>query len=277
MKAGEGMRRRNTNRPVQDDVLFSRNRPFIERDVQAKIAQQVVFAAGVGVTSTIATLLCRTGFSRFILADGDRVDLSNLNRQAYMRTDVQKNKADAAGDLLRAIRPEVSIELLPRFLDEDSYLLPLSRADIVINSIDFDKPTLFLLNRSAQTLGKVVLIPLNLGWGSAVLVFTPKSPSLEQFLGIDPETYDPKKVATRIVTKIFERSQIGQPSYMTPVLERFVAGGPSWEYDPQLGAAVYLTASLTTRIMVALAAGDSVRVVPEVVHLDLFPFVEKTS
>lgn len=270
------MRRRNTNRPVQEDVLFSRNRPFIERDIQTKIAQQVVFAAGVGVTSTVATLLCRTGFSRFILADGDRVDLSNLNRQAYLRTDVQRNKADAAAELLRSIRPEVTVEVLSRFLEEDSYLLPLSRADIVINSIDFDKPTLFLLNRSAQTLGKVVLLPLNLGWGSAVLVFTPQSPSLEEFLGIDPATYDPKKIVTRIVTRIFEQSQIGQPPYMRSVLERFVAGGPSWEYDPQLGAAVYLTAALMTRIMVALIAGDPVRVVPEVIHTDLYPCVEKT-
>jgi hypothetical protein len=271
------MRLRIANRPIQDDVLFSRNRPFIEKDVQEKIAQQVVFAAGVGVTSTIASVLCRTGFSRFILADGDRVDLSNLNRQAYMRADVQKNKASAMAELLRAIRPDVTIEVLSRFLDEDSYLLPLSRADVVINSIDFDKPTLFLLNRSAQTLGKVALIPLNLGWGSAVLVFTPQSPSLEDFLGIDPAKYDPKKVATRIVTRIFEQSQIGLPSYMAPVLERFVAGGPSWEYDPQLGAAVYLTAALTTRIMVALVAGDPVRAVPEVIHVDLYPSVETTS
>lgn len=271
------MRRRITNRPVQNDVLFSRNRPFIEDNIQKKIAQQVVFAAGVGVTSTVATLLCRTGFSRFILADGDRVELSNLNRQAYMRTDVQKNKADATAELLRAIRPEVTVEVLSRFLEEDSYLLPLSRADIVINSIDFDKPTLFLLNRSAQTLGKVALIPLNLGWGSAVLVFTPQSPSLEEFLGIDPATYDPKKVATRLVARIFEQSQIGQPPYMIPVLQRFMAGGPSWEYDPQLGAAVYLTAALMTRIMVALTAGEPVRVVPDIVHADMYSIVERTS
>src|SRR5690348_17290059 len=68
--------------------MFSRNWAFIAPQVQASLDRQVIFAAGVGLASVVATLACRTGFSRFILADGDVVDVSNLNRQAFGLADV---------------------------------------------------------------------------------------------------------------------------------------------------------------------------------------------
>lgn len=249
----------------RSNLFYDRNWAFISPEIQALLRTKVIFAAGVGLASTILTAACRTGFTQLIVADGDAVDVSNLNRQAYSYAHVGANKAVATAEILRSIQPEVNVEVLPRFLDEDSYQEPLQRADIVISSVDFDNPLLFTLNDQAQALGKPVVVPINLGWGGALLVFTATSISLEEFLGGRPE---PKQVGARLISRIFERSPLGLPPYLAPVLAQFVNQTGEWR-DPQLGAAAFLTAAMTVRAAVALAAGEPVRQVPEVLHCDL--------
>ncbi|HEY7343732.1 MAG TPA: ThiF family adenylyltransferase, partial [Ktedonobacterales bacterium] len=87
------------------DDLFSRNWAFITPEIQHILDHTCLFAAGAGLSSTIVTLACRTGFGSFILADGDNVELSNLNRQAFFRRQIGENKATATAELLRDIRP----------------------------------------------------------------------------------------------------------------------------------------------------------------------------
>ena len=144
--------------------LLSRNWAFIPPDVQSKLDAVTILLAGVGLASRIATLGIRTGFRRFILADGDGVELSNPNRQSFTLRQVGQNKAEATAEGLRAIRPDAVIEVIPAFLDAESLKGPLAKANFVINSIDFENPALFALNRLAREQGKTVLMPLNLGW-----------------------------------------------------------------------------------------------------------------
>src|SRR5262249_21355097 len=156
----------------------------------------------------------RTGYRRFILADGDTVELSNLNRQAFVYTQIGSNKAEATAAALRDIRPDVEVETLPYFLDAQTYAEPLSRADVVVNSMDYDNPTLFELSRAAKRAGTPMLIPLNLGWGGAVMAFTAKSPALDAFLEIETSAaYSGTDVIQRLVTRVFERAS-GVPPYL---------------------------------------------------------------
>src|SRR5690242_20875857 len=147
--------------------LFSRNWAFITPALQHILDHTCLFAAGAGLSSTIVTLACRTGFGSFILADGDNVELSNLNRQAFFRRQIGENKAVATAQLLRDIRPEVEVTVLPEFIENDSYVASFERANIVINSIDYDNPALFALARDARSRGIPMIIPLNLGLSGA--------------------------------------------------------------------------------------------------------------
>ena len=72
-----------------------------------------------------------------------------------------------------------------------------------------------------------------------------------------------------MVERALGGSPAGTPSYLTTTLADYLAHGDTWPNEPQLGAATTLTAALAVRALVALIAGDPVRVAPAVNHVDL--------
>jgi molybdopterin-synthase adenylyltransferase len=254
---------------VDDAVLYARNWAFVPAGVQAAMRRSVIYAAGSGLASTVVELACRTGFTRFILADGDAVELSNLNRQAFTFAQIGQNKAEATASLLRSIRPDVEVEVLPRMLDEVTSLEPLARADFVINSLDFDQPAIFALNRAAQVANKPVLQPVNLGWGGAVLIFTAETPSLEEYLELDPAATPRDEVLPRFIARVAEAMPGGLPPYLQPLYRQFQTDHALWQDGPQLGVAAHVTTAMAVRALVALVARAPVRVVPQIVHCDV--------
>lgn len=259
------------------DDLFSRNWAFISPDLQQTLNDTCIFAAGVGLSSTIAVLACRTGFGSFILADGDSVELSNLNRQAFFRRHIGENKATATAELLREIRPDVDVTVIPQFIEGDSYLALLDRANIIISAIDYDNPALFGLARDARARGIPMLIALNLGWGGAVTIFTADSMSLEEYLGVEAtESPDAGLVSSRLVSRAFEGAE-GVPGYLGEVLADFQVNGAQWPCEPQLGPTASLTAAMVVRAATALVANEPVPVAPAVFHVDLRALLESAS
>jgi molybdopterin/thiamine biosynthesis adenylyltransferase len=239
--------------------------------------RSVIYAAGSGLASTIVELACRTGFTQFILADGDAVELSNLNRQAFTYAQLGQNKAAATADLLRQIRPDVEVEVVPRMLDEVTCQEPLARADLVINSLDFDQPAIFALNRAAQAANKPVLQPLNLGWGGTVLIFTAETPTLESFLELDQDAIVYDEMLQRFVARVLRAIPGGMPPYLAPLFTQFQTQPASWQASPQLGVAAHLTAAMVVRALVALVARAPVRVVPQVIHCDVRTLLESAG
>ncbi len=260
------------------DDLFSRNWAFITPEIQHILDHTCLFAAGAGLSSTIVALACRTGFGSFILADGDNVELSNLNRQAFFRRQIGENKATATAELLREIRPDAKVTVLPEFIENDSYTASLDRANIVINSIDYDNPALFALARDARARGIPMIIPLNLGWGGAVFVFTGDSMPLAEMLGVDPAaSHSAADVSGRLVASAFGGSPFGVPDYLAATLADFQTNGAQWPCEPQLGAAASLTAAMVVRAAAALAANEPVRVAPAASHIDLRSLLEPSA
>lgn len=250
--------------------LFSRNWAFISPELQQTLDRTCIFAAGSGLSSTITVLACRTGFGSFILADGDQVDRSNLNRQAFFQRQIGENKAEATAALLRDIRPDVDVTILPEYIENSSYLASLERANIIINSIDYDNPSLFLLARDARARGIPMIIPLNLGWGGAVMIFTADSMPLQDFLGVEStDALNAADISARLVTHAFAGAPGGVPPYLAETLADFQVNGAQWPCEPQLGAAASLTAAMVVRAAAALAGNEPVRVAPAVFHIDL--------
>lgn len=250
--------------------LYARNWMFITPEVQAALQRKVLFAAGVGGASHIVTLACRTGITKFIVADDDNVEVSNLNRQAYQVEHLDQNKAAALADILRSISPDVSVEVMKGKITEQNYMDGIARSDFVINSVDFEQPAFLLLNRVAQAAGKTVLLPLNLGWIGVLLVFTPESPTLDQFLGIRTGQVGGLDVASRLLERVVTGLPLSGQQYLAEPLKQFAKRDKSWPGDPQLGAAVYATAAVAMRVIVAATADEPLRIVPEVVFVDLF-------
>lgn len=257
------------------DDLFSRNWAFITPELQHILDHTCLFAAGSGLISTIVTLACRTGFGSFILADGENVELSNLNRQAFFRRQIGENKATATAELLREIRPDVEVTVLPESIENGSYATSLDRANIVINTLDYDNPAFFALARDARARGIPMIIPLHLGWGGAVFVFTGDSMPLAEALGVNPSaSHSAADVSGRLVASAFGGSPSGMPDYLAATLADFQTNGARWPCQPQLGAAASLTAAMVVRAAAALAANEPVRVAPAASHIDLRMLLE---
>lgn len=88
-------------------------------DIYEKMKSACVGIAGLGgLGSNIAVALARSGIGRLILADFDTVELSNINRQAYMLSHIGMKKTRALAEILREINPFCELVLHDIFVDE---------------------------------------------------------------------------------------------------------------------------------------------------------------
>ena len=85
-----------------EKALFAHRDP----DVLAALRDSVVGIAGAGgLGSNVAVSLARAGVGRLIVADFDRIEPSNLNRQQYFTRQIGRRKVAALRENLRAINP----------------------------------------------------------------------------------------------------------------------------------------------------------------------------
>jgi adenylyltransferase/sulfurtransferase len=117
-----------------------------------KSARVAIVGLG-GLGSPAAMYLAATGVGTLGLIDGDRVDLSNLQRQVlYGDADVGHMKVDVASRRLRSMNPDVSIVSYPRRLDSINAMDVLKDFDIVLDGTD-NFPTRYLVNDATVLLG----------------------------------------------------------------------------------------------------------------------------
>lgn len=112
----------------------------------------MVGAGGLGCPAS--QYLVAAGVGTLGLADGDRVELSNLQRQIlYGPADVGRPKVEVACERLRAINPDVVLEPFAERVTAANALELVSRYDVVVDGSD-NFPTRYLLNDACVLLGK---------------------------------------------------------------------------------------------------------------------------
>jgi 2,5-dioxopentanoate dehydrogenase len=113
--------------------IFARNVPASTSVLQAST---VAIAGCGGLGSNAAVALTRAGVGNLILADFDFVGAANLNRQHFFQSDIGKPKIVALAAHLRAINPDVGLELLQVELTPDSVSTFFAKADLLIEAFD---------------------------------------------------------------------------------------------------------------------------------------------
>lgn len=139
------------------DGMTVRNRGFVTADEQARLRAAKILIPGVGGMGGAAFMaLVRAGVGRFAIADIDRFELSNLNRQLFATLDtIGEDKAAAARAGALRINPEVEIELLgAEWTAALDRLIPES--DVIVNGMD-DAAAGVHLYRRAQAHGRTVI------------------------------------------------------------------------------------------------------------------------
>lgn len=112
--------------------------PQIGVNGQQLLLDSCVLVIGVGGLGTVASLyLAAAGVGRLILADRDRVELSNLQRQIlYQQADVGRQKTEAAAARLQAQNPQVELSLQQGTLSPDILQQRIREADLVLDCSD---------------------------------------------------------------------------------------------------------------------------------------------
>jgi adenylyltransferase/sulfurtransferase len=144
--------------PLRPDELVRYGRhlslPGVGTTGQERLKAAKVGIVGLGgLGSPAAMYLAAAGVGTLGLIDGDRVDVSNLQRQVlYGDADVGRPKVDVAARRISQQNPNVALDLYPERLDSTNAIEVLERFDVVLDGSD-NFPTRYLVNDATVLLG----------------------------------------------------------------------------------------------------------------------------
>ncbi|MGN6274737.1 MAG: TOMM precursor leader peptide-binding protein [Solirubrobacterales bacterium] len=106
-----------------------------ERLRNAKVA--VLGVGGLG--GWAAWAIACVGVGEMWLIDGDRVEISNLNRQIlYTKAEIGELKVERAAERLRAFYPEMTVRTAARRLESEAHLAEfVAGSDVVVDAADW--------------------------------------------------------------------------------------------------------------------------------------------
>lgn len=242
--------------------LTKRNGFFIDSSLQLKIKTTTLLFIGCGLSSVITKSACRAGFTKFILADGDRVDVTNLNRQDFYMEDVGKNKAECLRESLLKINPYASIQVIPRYVGVDDVESLVAKGDIIINCADFNEVT-YEIETATSECGKLSISPLNIGFGSVILAFNNESASLKDLTkGIAKNDVDYLKRLKKGINK-YEL-----PLYLRNNLIKVFLFIARKNFFPQNIIAAETSNIIVLNTIIRYLKGDRIRLAPDPINYD---------
>ena len=150
---------------MQDDVTEYQIRydrhlrlPGFGPEAQTRLTNSSVLVVGAGgLGCPVLQYLTAAGVGRIGIADHDKVDLSNLQRQVlYSTADIGKHKAQVAAGKLYAMNPLLKFDVYTTKLTSENALSILAPYDIVVDGTD-NFPTRYLLNDASILLNKPLI------------------------------------------------------------------------------------------------------------------------
>ncbi|RNC68335.1 MAG: molybdopterin-synthase adenylyltransferase MoeB [Desulfuromonadales bacterium] len=122
---------------------------------QEKLLAGTVMVIGAGgLGSPIALYLAAAGVGTIGIADSDRVELSNLQRQiAHHTADLGRPKVDSAREKMAAMNPDVTVLTFPTRVDATNTADIIAGFDFVIDATD-NFAAKFLINDACVAAGK---------------------------------------------------------------------------------------------------------------------------
>ena len=95
----------------------------------------VIGAGGLGCPA--AMYLASSGVGQLTVADDDKVDLSNLQRQiAHYSSSIGLSKVASLKENLLQLNPEITVTALAQRLEGETLLLEINKADVVVDCSD---------------------------------------------------------------------------------------------------------------------------------------------
>jgi molybdopterin/thiamine biosynthesis adenylyltransferase len=157
----------------------------------------IVGAGGLGCPA--ALYLAAAGVGRLTLADSDKVDLTNLQRQILYRAEVVGTpKVDAARAALNSVNPEVEIVGLEKRLDSNNAGTLVAAADLLLDCTD-NFATRHLLNRACVKHRKPLVSGAAIRFDGQVMVFDLRDPAAPCYACLFPEEGEVEEVQCSVM------------------------------------------------------------------------------
>ena len=159
---------------LQEGEVLSVNTYLTERERRILESARVGIAGAGGLGSNVAMLLVRAGIGKFVIADFDEVNESNLNRQFFFRGQIGEKKVDALARNLRLVEPDLELELHDVRLTSENVAKVFAGCDVVVEAFDTAESKTMLLNELLP-LGRPLVAATGLaGWGRSNEIKTRK-------------------------------------------------------------------------------------------------------
>ncbi|EXU76711.1 MULTISPECIES: HesA/MoeB/ThiF family protein [Erwinia] len=143
-------------------------------DIQQKLHNSSVLIVGLGgLGSPAALYLAAAGVGKMLLADDDRVHISNLQRQILFRSDeTGLPKTAAARQHLLALNPQTEVITLDHRMEATSLADTISSVDLVLDCSD-NMATRQAINAACVQNATPLVSASAVGFSGQLLVLTP--------------------------------------------------------------------------------------------------------
>ena len=127
---------------ISDEQLLRYNRqimlPALDVAGQERLLASRVMVVGLGGLGCPAAIyLAASGVGELVLADGDVVELSNLQRQiAHTEADVGRPKVESAAAAIAALNADTRVQCVPQYLAGETLLEQVAAVDVLVDASD---------------------------------------------------------------------------------------------------------------------------------------------
>ncbi len=210
--------------PKHPDPAYYRERTdrhigWLTPEEQDMLKSRRVGIAGCGgMGALLAERLVRQGIGEVRIADVERFDVSNINRQAAAtRTSVGMPKAFATARMIREVSDDTTLVVYPQGISEETAQHFVSGCDIICDEIEFwATGARVLLHREARKKDVTVFNSNTLGAGVRLFHFTRTSGTMEECLRL---TYRQAKFLEKKI-----RTRTAQPKHKQAVMDAIITG-----------------------------------------------------
>ena len=129
-----------------------------------------------GLGNPVSLYLAAAGVGTLFIADGDSVDITNLQRQIlFTESDVGTNKADIGAEKLQQHNSDITVEVIDEMLDTELAHYYIEQVDVVIDCTD-NIATRYLLNQVCVDKKTPLIVGAATGFDGQQLVVDPRDP-----------------------------------------------------------------------------------------------------
>lgn len=248
------------------EQAFTRNLGWVTEAEQQTLRTKRVAIGGLGgVGGAHLLALTRLGLGNFTIADFDRFEIHNFNRQVGANIhSIGRPKIDVMAEMALAINPELDIIRFEDGINAANVERFLDGVDLYIDGLDFfvlDARQMVFNLCAARGIPALTVAPF--GMGAALLVFLPGRMTFEQYFGMGSAS-QAEKAARFLVGLSPSMLQMGY--LVDPSRIDLAAGkGPSTPMACELCAGIAATESLKV-----LLGRGRVIAAPWGVHFDAY-------